>query len=186
MGKHRSSVVPSHVTLNIEAVASLRASSESELPNSQRPIESLTVALGRPRTLMVLIGGIAIWAFYNGGGAAIAGMHPFDPPPFYWLQGLVGLYAALMTTMILTTQNRQNREAEKRAHLELQVSLLAEQRTAKIVALLEELRRDLPSVKDRPDPVAEAMQETVPPSAVIFALEQNLAGADAVKKNHGK
>jgi uncharacterized membrane protein len=90
-----------------------------------------------------------------------------------------------MTTMILTTQNRQNREAEKRAHLELQVSLLTEQRTAKIVALLEELRRDLPSVKDRPDPVAEAMQETVAPAAVISALEQSLVGLDDVKKGRG-
>ncbi len=186
MTRRRASVVPNHVTLNIEAIANRRALSESELPNSQRVIESLTLALGRPRTLMVLIGGIAIWAFYNCCVAFRANVHPFDPPPFYWLQGLVGLYAALMTTMVLTTQNRQNKEAERRAHLELQVSLLAEQRTAKIVALLEELRRDLPSVKNRPDPVAEAMQETVAPDAVISALDHALVGLDALKKSNGK
>jgi len=115
------------VTLNIEAVANLRALSESGLPNSQKAVESLTSALGRPRTLTVLIGGIALWTAYNGWAAPLAKVHPFDPPPFFWLQGLVSLYAALVTTMILTTQSRQNREAEARAHLELQVSLMAEQ-----------------------------------------------------------
>jgi uncharacterized membrane protein len=130
MAKRRSTVVPDHVTLNIEAVANLRALSESEIPNGQRAIESLTIGLGRPRTLMMLIAGIAIWTVYNCAFVSIVNLKPLDPPPFYWLQGFIGLYAALMTTMILTTQNRQNREAEKRAHLELQVSLLAEQRTA--------------------------------------------------------
>jgi len=59
----------------------------------------------------------------------------------------------------------------------LQVSLLAEQRTAKIVALLEELRRDMPNVRNRVDLVAEAMQQAVPPTAVSSALDEGLSNA---------
>ncbi|HEY1536459.1 MAG TPA: DUF1003 domain-containing protein [Polyangiaceae bacterium] len=91
---------------------------------------------------------------------------PFDPSPFFFLQGAIAFYAAIMATMILVTQNRQRKDEERNAHLELQVNLLAEQRTGKIVALLEELQRDLPNVRDRVDPVADALQKQVLPTAV--------------------
>ena len=80
--------------------------------------------------------------------------------------------ALLMTTMVLTTQNRQVRHGDQRAHLDLQVNLLAEQKIAKVISLLEEPRRDLPSVANRTDLVAEAMTEPVSPDNVISALEE--------------
>lgn len=49
-----------------------------------------------------------------------------------------------MTSVILITQNRQGKLAERREHLEFQMSMRTEQRTAKIIDLLEELRRDVP------------------------------------------
>lgn len=49
-----------------------------------------------------------------------------------------------MTSVILITQNRQGKLAKRREHLELQMSMRTEQRTAKIIDLLEELRRDVP------------------------------------------
>src|SRR5262249_15009922 len=96
------------------------------------------------------------------------------PPPFFWLQGTVALSALLMTTIVVTTQSRQTRHAEQRAQLELQVSLLAEAKVAKLIALVEELRRDLPSVPNRVDPVADAMTENVDPHKVMSALEETL------------
>jgi uncharacterized membrane protein len=80
--------------------------------------------------------------------------------------------------MVLTAQNRQDREGEQRAHLELQVSLLAEQKTTKIISLLEELRHDLPVVKDRKDRIADAMQERVDPQAVLSALEDTMGSPE--------
>lgn len=99
------------------------------------------------------------------------GIPPFDPPPFVWLQGLVGLGALLMATIILITQNRQTRHADQRSQLDLQVNLLAEQKAAKLIGLVEELRRDLPTVRNRVDKVADAMEEPVDPHAVLSALE---------------
>ncbi|MDQ2800666.1 MAG: DUF1003 domain-containing protein, partial [Armatimonadota bacterium] len=102
------------------------------------------------------------------------GLGEIDPPPFYWLQGVVGLGALLLTIVVLITQNRQARMAERRAQLDLQVNLLAEQKIAKLIALVEELRRDLPTVRDRHDPEAEAMKEAADPQAVLAALEERL------------
>jgi uncharacterized membrane protein len=173
MPEHDKDTVPEHVSDNIEAVLALRADSEQRLHRSQRAVEALTGFIGQPRTLYVLFAAVFMWTSYNYSLAA-AGGHAFDPPPFFWLQGLITLYAAIMTTVILTTQNRQSKEVERNEHLQLQVNLLTEQRTAKIIALLEELRRDLPNVKNRVDPVAEALQEAVPPTAVSTAIDHTM------------
>jgi hypothetical protein len=41
-----------------------------------------------------------------------------------------------------------------------------------VIQLVEELRRDLPNVQNRSDPVAEAMTKAVDPGAVMSQLEQ--------------
>ena len=94
----------------------------------------------------------------------------------YWLQGATGLFDALIATTVLVAQSRLNRESEQREHLQLQVNLLAEQKATKIIALLEELRRDLPIVRNRRDPEAEAMAQAVDPKAVLSALEGDDGG----------
>ena len=106
------------------------------------------------------------WVVLNLGGPRL-GFAPFDPPPFPWLQGLVSLSALLTTTMILTTQNRQSRHAKHRAMLDLEINLLAERKATKIIALLEELRRDLPNVENRVDPIADAMSASVDPVGTV-------------------
>jgi uncharacterized membrane protein len=161
---------PEHLSQNVDTLASLRARTEQEVTSHQRRIERLTALLGRPLTFYVVLIFAVAWCSCNALASRL-GLRALDPPPFVWLQGSVGLGALLMTTMVLITQNRQTRNAEKHADLDLQVNLLAEQKVAKLIALLEELRRDIPIVQDRVDDVAEAMKEPVNPHAVLSALE---------------
>ncbi len=161
------------VNQNVETIASLRAQSEAELSKHQRGIERITAALGRPRSIYLVLSVVALWVGFNTLAAKV-GLRALDPPPFEVLQALVGVAALLMTIMVLTTQNRQSKHTEQRAHLDLQVNLLAEQKVAKLIALLEELRRDLPAVPDRVDPEAQVMTEPLDPAAVITALEGTL------------
>jgi uncharacterized membrane protein len=157
---------------NVETLTSLRARAEQGVSRHQRRIERLTAQLGQPRSVYVIVMIVLAWTSFNLLAPRV-GVRPFDPPPFVWLQGLVGLGALLMSTIILVTQNRQTKHAEQRAQLDLQVNLLGEQKAAKLIALLEELRRDLPSVRNRVDKVAEAMEEPVDPHAVLSALEDS-------------
>jgi uncharacterized membrane protein len=62
------------------------------------------------------------------------------------------------------------------------VTLLVEQKVTKAIALIEELRRDLPSVQNRVDSQAEAIQEVVDPQTVLSALEGMLQEGDNVKE----
>ncbi len=161
---------------DVESVASIRARAEQRLDRHQRMMEVLTAALGRPRTVYVTLSIVAGWVAFNLVTPKLFGWQRIDPPPFFWLQGMVALSALLMTTLVLITANRQTRNAEDRSHLDLQVNLLAEHKVAKLIALVEELRRDLPMVRDRIDREADAMQEAVDPNAMIEALEGPLEG----------
>jgi len=135
-------------------------------------MEGLTGMLGRPRTVYVIVAVVAGWIAFNVLMPRLWGRAPIDPAPFFWLQGVVAMFSLLMTTLVLITENRQTRNADERAHLDLQVNVLAEHKIAKMIGLLEELRRDLPMVKDRVDQEAEAMQEAADPEAILAALEK--------------
>ncbi|MCW3061725.1 MAG: hypothetical protein JWQ02_3546 [Capsulimonas sp.] len=161
------------ISQNIDAVVALHALAEQQVDPHQRGVESLTSWLGRPQFFYGILVGVSLWMIAN----TIAYRSHWaerDDPPFFWLQGIVGLCALLMTTVVLITQNRQGKLAERREQLDLQMSLLTEQRTAKIIDLLEELRRDMPSVHNRVDPEAEALIKTVDPQEVLAALETRL------------
>jgi uncharacterized membrane protein len=160
-----------HVEQNVKAVGALRRRADDKAGSHQLFIERATEALGRPRTIYLVLLSVVAWGAWNLFAPRL-GYAALDPPPFYWMQGVLALGSLMMTTMVLTAQNRQVRHADQRAHLDLQVNLLAEQKIAKVIALLEELRRDLPIVRNRQDLVAEAMTEAVKPDNVISALEE--------------
>ena len=171
--KGTAQAVPDPINDNIDAVVALHALAEQQVDTHQRTVEALTAWLGRPQFFYGILVGVGLWMGMN---AAAPYLHltRFDDPPFAWLQGAVGLGALLMTSVILITQNRQGKLAERREQLELQMSMLTEQRTAKIIELLEELRRDLPSVRNRVDLEAEALTRTVDPHEVLATFENRL------------
>lgn len=58
------------------------------------------------------------------------------------------------------------------AHLDLQVNMLTEQKVSKLIELIEELRRDLPMVKDRRNETAEALQEPADAHEMLQTLHE--------------
>ncbi len=167
--------MPEHVGQNIQTIAALFANAERRVGRNQQRIERITDIFGRPATTYVLAIVVVGWIFGNTLAARL-GFQTIDPPPFPWLQGAACIAALLMTVTILTSQNRVAKLAQQRAHLDLQVNLIAEEKIAKLIALVEELRRDLPSVKDRKDTLADAMTEAVDVHAVADELEAIQAG----------
>ena len=103
---------------------------------------------------------------------ALTGHPQLDPPPYYWLDGVLALAALLMTILILTTENRMSEIGEQRSRLNLQISLLTERKAAKIIQLLEELRYDLPWVPNREDSEAAEMTLATNPHEVAEELEK--------------
>ncbi len=166
--------LPQPVSQNIETIVALHKRNERDVPRHLKVVEAVTAFFGRPAFLYSILLVIALWVLPNVLPRRFGGRQ-FDPPPFAWLQLSLSIGAFLTTTGVLITQNRQEKLAEQRAQLSLQLNLLSEQKVAKIITLVEELRHDLPNVKDRPDSEAEVMQQAADPHAVVKALEESLA-----------
>ena len=156
---------------NIKAVLDFYSLEYQKISHSQRILERISRFLGQPIFLGIILFFVAFWIFAN---VALRqfGMAEFDPEPYFWLQGIVGLGALLTATVVLSKQNRLTKLEEQRAHLDLKVMLLTEQKTAKLINLLEELRRDLPNVRNRHDPEAAELQQSMNPELVLDALNE--------------
>ena len=160
-----------HIDQNIESVVALQRREWETVSHSQRSVERLSRFIGRPTYLVFLLAMVAAWVAYNS-TAALWGQRPFDAPPFELLDGIMSLVALITTTIVLIAQNRQARLEQQHTHLALQVNLLTEQKVTKLIHLIEELRRDLPMVKDRHDAQATALQERADTAQVVSAIEE--------------
>lgn len=165
--------LPDPIGRNIDAVVALQTKAHRDLPRHQRAVESITAFFSRPVFLYAILLVAALWILPNVLPRRL-GIRPFDPPPFYALQGAVSFSALLISTGVLIKQARQEQLAEQRAQLSLQVNLLSEQKIAKLIDLIEELRRDLPGVKDRLDSEAETLKQPADPHLVVEMLEEKL------------
>jgi uncharacterized membrane protein len=165
---------PDPVGETADTIASIRARADEDFDRHQRWIEVLISGVGRPRTLYLIALVVAAWVLYNTVGVRL-GAPLIDAAPFFWLQGVLTLYAATIATSVLVRQNREAKHDAQRDHLELQVNMLAEQKTAKIIALLEELREDMPNVRNRVDREAEAMTHAIDAREVLDAFDEQQA-----------
>ena len=165
---------------NIETVLDFYTRKEQKISRSQRILERISNFVGQPVFIGFILVFVALWMVANAVLHRL-GMAEFDPAPFPWLQGIVGLGALLTATVVLTKQNRLAKLAEQREHLDLKVTLLTEQKAAKLIDLLEELRRDLPNVRNRHDPEAAVLQRSMNPDLVLAALDERAEPEEQLK-----
>jgi uncharacterized membrane protein len=162
--------LPQSVSDNIGAIAEFYERHEQRMSPAQAAIEKLSLILGSPAYVVGNVMFVVCWIVANLVAPEL-GYKQVDEPPFFWLQGLVGLNAFIISTTVLIRQNRMSKLAEHNAHLDLQVNLLTEEKTSKIIALLEELRHDMPNVRDKIDPEAEELSQPADTRTVLSAIE---------------
>ena len=166
--------VPDHIQQTINTIASVHVRHRREASRAHRFVENAVAWVARPGFIALLTAFVAGWVAANLILAAKG--QAFDPPPFPILQDIGTLAALYITVLILITTQREKEIGEHREQLTLQIAILSEQKSAKIIQLIEEARRDNPLIDDRHD--AEATQLSVPadPEAVL----------DAIKDTHGQ
>ncbi|MHB8285410.1 MAG: DUF1003 domain-containing protein, partial [Caulobacteraceae bacterium] len=103
-----------------------------------------------------------------------------DPAPFNGLATMTSVVALYATAMILNTQRRENALAQLREQLTLELAILSEQKTAKTIQLLEEMRRDNPLLRNRVDEEADAMSVPADPTSVLEAIKETHAEAETI------
>ena len=154
------------------ATARLRAQHYEETSLSQRAADRITSLVSRPGFAALLTVAILLWTVGNV-VAAMAGATPVDPPPFVGLQCGMSAAALYVAVLILTNQRRQDQLAGHREQLALELAILSEQKVSKIIELLEELRRDSPTMFDRTDHEAAHMSTPSDPHSVLAAIKSS-------------
>jgi uncharacterized membrane protein len=163
-----------HVEDTVRALAELRQEHERKATTLQRVMGRLTGGAASPGFIILLTAILIFWIAINS-ALFFLGKKNVDVPPFFWMQGAVSLAALYMTVLILATQRRENELASHHEHLTLELAILSEQKTAKIIALLEELRQDHPDIHDRIDREAAALSEPADPQSVLETIKKRSA-----------
>jgi uncharacterized membrane protein len=156
---------------NLELLTSFKDGEDAQISGVQLLIERISAFFGSPAYFAFAVAFIVIWMLVNGWGAHV-GWHPVDQPPFSWLQGLVTSNALLLTVAVLIRQNRMALVAEHRAHLDLQINLLSEQKVTKILQIVDELQRELTALRGRPDSEVAEMTKPADAHALMHAIKE--------------
>jgi uncharacterized membrane protein len=146
---------PSPVAENIEAVAGLEAEALRRRTAADRASDAIAAFVGTIAFVALHLIWFALWASINTG---LIGFIPaFDPYPFQLLAMIVSLEGVLLATFVLIKQNRMSYMSERRAHLDLQVNLLAEREITRLLQVTEEIARRVGAtdVADRSGAMAE-------------------------------
>ena len=171
--------LPPHVEESVRAVERFHAEHHGRATLLERSLDQIKDRLSAPLFIVSVAVLVAAWVMINSLAKDIA----WDTPPFPYLELALSSFALLVTVLILATQRRADTLAAHREQLILQLAFVSEQKATKIVALLEELRRDSPQLRDRIDPVAEQMTESVDPEAVSEALRNTVKDAPVKEKS---
>lgn len=120
---------------NVHAVAELERQAFHQRTAMERFTDAVTNFAGSRTFIVAHAVFFTLWILLN----RLPGS--YDPYPYSLLNVLVSLEAIFLTSFVLMTQNRMTRQADRRAHLDLQVNLLAEQELTTILQMLYALCR---------------------------------------------
>jgi uncharacterized membrane protein len=148
------SVVPS----NVRRVARLEEQQLRARSTSERIAGSLTRAAGTATFAITHLVWFIVWIGVNAGW--VRGLGPFDPFPFNLLTMVVSLESIFLSIWILISQNQMTRQAERRAHLDLQINLLAEQESTATLRIVRRIAERLDIERDRSPGDASLAEET--------------------------
>ena len=166
-----SANLPSSAKENLEVLSQFKDREEAQISGLQLAIERVSRVFGSPAFFAFALIFIAIWIVVNMWGMRHGWRH-VDTPPFSWLQGLVSCNALLLTVAVLIRQNRMAQVAEHRAHLDLQINLLTEQKVTKLLQIMGASQRDLAPPHDRPDEEASEMSKPADTHALMHAIKE--------------
>jgi uncharacterized membrane protein len=111
--------------LNIDAIARLEHEALERRTVTERVSDAIAKLIGSIKFLLLQLLLVLLWISINLN--LVHGMKAFDPFPFGILALVVSFESVMLTIFVLISQNRMTRQADRRAHLDLQVGMLAEQ-----------------------------------------------------------
>jgi uncharacterized membrane protein len=110
----------------------------------------------------------------------VPGVPSWDPS-FVVLAMMASVEAIFLSTFVLISQNRMSAAAEKRANLDLHISLLAEHEATRLVTLVSGVAQRL-GVSTEADGELDEIERDVSPEAVLDEIEEEADGPGAERR----
>ena len=152
---------------NIRALQLRRQREGKGATVEERVAEAITRFTGSMRFVYLHIAFFGCWILANLGW--VPGVSAWDPS-FVVLAMVASVEAIFLSTFVLISQNRMAAAADKRADLDLQISLLAEHEVTRLVTLVSGIA-DRMGVETEVDADLEEITLDVAPEAVLDELE---------------
>src|ERR1044071_1209725 len=166
------------VRKNTVAIAEMQRKVTEARTFAGRIADSIKDFTGSMAFVYVHVVWFAVWILLNVGLIHIPRISEFDKFPFSLLTMIVSLEAIFLSTFVLISQNRLAQASEKRAELDLQVNLLAEQKATKVLEMLDQITGQLDQMSSRfnfkPDPEVEALKVSPEPQEVLQVIEETV------------
>ena len=128
-----TSATPPSAQDNINTVVKIEEEAQLQRTTADRVSDLIASFVGSIPFVLLHLLWFGTWVTINIG--LVPGVRRYDPYPFALLCMLVSLEGVLLSTFVLIKQNRMSQRADQRAHLDLQVNLLAEKEITKLLQL---------------------------------------------------
>src|SRR3954466_5968031 len=161
------------VRRNIHALLERRRSEENRRTPQQRLADAITRFTGSMRFVYIHLVLFGLWILVN---------LPWSPwpkfdPTFVVLAMFASVEAIFLSTFVLISQNRMQERADKRADLNLQISLLGEHEITRLISLVKRIA-EKQGVEASRDPELHELEQDVAPEKVLDALQTKEAQLD--------
>ena len=153
---------------NIHALVERQRREEAQAPISQKVADSVTAFTGSMAFVYLHLVIFGTWIVAN--LHWLPGIAAWDES-FVVLAMVASVEAIFLSTFVLISQNRMAAAANKRADLDLQISLLSEHETTKLVELLTQVAVKLEIDPPQKEELQEAASD-VAPERVLDKIEE--------------
>jgi uncharacterized membrane protein len=152
---------------NIHALQARRNSEEANASSQDRIADAITGFTGSMNFVFLHLAAFGFWIIANLGW--IPGIPKWDES-FVILAMIASVEAIFLSTFVLISQNRMAAAADKRADLDLQISLLAEHEITKLAAMVAAIASHV-GVNTEVDSEVQEIKQDVAPEAVLDKIE---------------
>jgi uncharacterized membrane protein len=162
------------VVRNIEALLARQRRRDQTRPMRERAAVVITKFAGSLTFVYLHLVGVLSWVFINAG---LTPLPKFDPS-FVLLATIASVEAIFLTAFVLITQNRMQIEADRRAELDLQISLLTEHELTRLIGLVSRIA-ERTGISTTGDSELQELQRDVAPERILDTLEEKYGGDES-------
>ena len=157
------------VERNIRTLLRRRREEEGSRSRQARIADAIGRFAGSMRFVYIHLVVVGLWLAINLGWLP---MIPRFDPTFVVLAMVASVEAIFLSTFVLIAQNRMSAMADKRANLDLQISLLAEHEVTRLISMVTAIAQQM-GLDIAQDPELAELSQDVAPEKVIQEMEEH-------------